>query len=291
MVKLVIGCSGAGNIAKTIAKKANLPYSQLEIKKFPDNELKIRFMKPVKGKEIILIQSFIGNISEKIIETLFAAYTLKDLGAKKIVLLAPYFSYFRQDTRFKSGESVSLDIIKKLFRQAPFNKLLIVEPHLHRRKDIKPIFPNGKRIQTAKVLSEFIKNNIKEDFVLVGPDEESEQWVKPIAKFLKKKHFILKKKRFTAHHVKIISKIPKHKEDTAVIIDDICSTGGTMLQTIKFLRKEYKKIYSISIHGLFVNDTLKKLRKQSTVLSTNSIPSPASKIDITGLLAGIVKNA
>ncbi len=290
-MKIVIGCSGAYDLAKKVSAKAKLNYSPLNLKVFPDNEFKIRFLVDVKGKEIFLVQSFYGDISKKIMEVLFAAYTAKDLEAKKIILLATYFPYLRQDKRFKPRESVSADVIKHIFTKAPFDKILIVEPHLHRIKNLKSIFPNGQNIKISKDISSFIKARIHGRCFFMGPDKESMQWISPIAKKLNGNYSILRKKRFTAHKVKISPKIKKYNADNAVIIDDICSTGGTLLEAIRILKPKYKKIYCIIIHGLFLENVLKKLRSEADVFSTNSIPSSASSIDISNTLAEAIKNA
>src|SRR3989338_8705569 len=87
---LIIGCSHGRHLAANVAKKLKKPYSELKVKKFPDGELHIRFLKNVKGNTVVLVQSFYGSINDNVMEALFAAYTAKDLGAKKIILAAPY---------------------------------------------------------------------------------------------------------------------------------------------------------------------------------------------------------
>jgi ribose-phosphate pyrophosphokinase len=281
IMSLIISCSGAKHIAKKIANKAKAEYSELQIKKFPDNELDIKFLKNLKNKEIILVQSFYQNINEKIIETLFAAYTAKDLGAKKVNLIALYFPYLRKDKRFKPGECISAKVMVKLF--SIFNKILIVEPHLHRIKKLKKLFPNAKKIEVSKEIATYLKKRNIQNPIYLGPDIESKQWVSKVTKHLKAKPVVLRKIRYSSRKVKI--KIPKKikiENKNIIIIDDIISTGHTMLQTIKTIKKfKPKKIYCICIHGIFAENSLSKLKKYSEVISCNTIPSPVSKIDIT----------
>src|SRR3989338_10582857 len=112
---LIIGCSNSRQLAKKIAKNLNSSYSDLTVKHFPDGELYIRFETDVKNKEIVLVQTLYPQ-NEAILEILLAGYTAKDLGAKKIILVAPYLAYMRQDKRFHAGEAVSNRIIAKLFK-------------------------------------------------------------------------------------------------------------------------------------------------------------------------------
>ena len=288
MSSIIIACSGAKHIAKKLAAKLRFQYSELEIHKFPDNEIDIRFLKPIKRKKVYLVQSFYADLNQKIIETLFAAHTAKDLGAKKINLIAPFFPYLRKDKRFKPGECISAKVMQKLFKI--FNKIYIAEPHLHRIKKIKKAMPNGIRISTANEIAKYIQKLPAKNYILIGPDIESKQWVDVVAKILKKKPIILRKIRYGARKVKIKPiKLPL-KNRNLIIIDDMISTGHTMLETIKQLKKlKPRKIYCIATHGIFAENAIKKLRKYCQVIVTNTIPSSAAKIDITKAIAKLVK--
>jgi len=285
----VVGCSGAKHISRKISEKMNANYSELELKKFPDGEINIRFKKDLKNKNVLLIQSFYENINEKIVEILFAYYSAKDLGAKKIKLLALYFPYFRQDKRFIKGQGISIKSMSKIF--CVFDKIFVVEPHLHRIKKIKQILPHGKRISVIPLIANYFKNLKINDFIFVGPDSESSQWTKNVAKILKKEYFILRKKRYGSRNVKIkLNKKIDIENKNIVIIDDIISTGGTMLKTIKELKKlKPKQIYCVGIHGVFADKKiLEELEKEAKIISTNTILSKLSKIDISDI-AGELK--
>ena len=289
MKKSVIICTGAKFIGKKIARKLKAEFSELQVIKFPDNEIDVKILKNVKGKEVILIQSFYGNLNDKIVETLFAGYTAKDLGAKKLKLVATYFPYFRKDKRFSSGECVSIKVIDKMFRV--FDKIFVVNPHLHRIKKIKKALKNGVKISSIPEISNYIKKLKIKDKFFIGPDIESSQWAKQAAELLDWDFSILRKIRYGSRKVKI--KLPGEiniKEKNVIIIDDIISSGHTMLQAIKELRKHKpKKVYCVGIHGVFVENALKKLQKYSVVVSTNTIPSKASKIDLTNLIVKALK--
>lgn len=289
MADIVISCSGAKHITKKIAKKLKVSYSELSVNKFPDNEFNINFPKSVKGKNVFLIQSFYGNINEKIVETLFAGYTAKDLGAKKVNLVALYFPYIRQDRRFHPGECVSGKVIFKMF--SVFDNISIVEPHLHRIKNIKGFSSKAKRIAVSEDIALYLKNKNIKNAVFIGPDIESKQWIAHVTKFLGKKPLVLRKERFAARkvRVKIHGKYDIKGKDI-IIIDDIISTGHTMLETIKLIKKlKAKRIYCIAIHGIFADNALKKLRKYAKVITCNTIPNPVTKINIANTIAKSLK--
>lgn len=284
--RLLISCSGGEHLGRSIANRINASYSRIKSERFPDSELRIK-IPDVRGKEVYFIQSFYrtkdNDINDKLVELLFAAKTARELKAKKIFLIAPYLAYLREDKRFKKGESVNAKIISKLF--AFFDKVYVVEPHLHRFKKFNEFFPNAVRIKLEKEISRYIQKKIKKDFLLVGPDKESEQWVGPVAKSLKTNHTILNKKRFHARKVQVKGK--RISQDTAIIIDDIISTGQTLIEASKLIKA--KKIYFIGIHGIFSENALKKLRKIGEVVVSNTIPSPFSKIDCSDAIARMIK--
>lgn len=288
MVKeVIVGCSGGKHLGRSIARKIKAGYCELAVERFPDSELKVRLGCEVKGKRVIFVQSFYktkeGDVNDKFTELLFAAYTARELGARRVDLVAPYLAYLREDHRFEKGEAVSAKILVKLFKI--FNKVYVVEPHLHRHKSFKELnFPNAVRIDLSKEVARFIKKKIG-DCILVGPDEESKQWVEPVSKKLKIDYQILKKKRFSSRDVKVKGK--RIKNDKVVIIDDIISTGNTLVEASKLVRG--KKIYFIASHGLFAEHALEKLGQIGKVIVSNTIPSKVSKIDCVNAIVRKVK--
>lgn len=282
--RLVVSCSGAKHLAKKVARKAGALYGEVSVNRFPDTEIKVKLPK-VKGKDVYFIQSFYpqeNDIDDKVMEVLFAAYTAKELKAKKIFLIAPYLAYLREDKRFEKGESINAKVLAHLFKI--FDRVYVVEPHLHRFKKFSAFFPNASRINLTEEVSNYIKKNIKKPYVLVGPDGESVQWVEPLAKKLDSKYIIFKKKRFNSRKVKVFGK--GIKAERIIIIDDIISTGHTLLEAVKKFSGEK---YFIGMHGLFAENALGKLRKKGKVIVSNSIPSLVSKIDCSDALARVIK--
>lgn len=291
---LIIGCSHGKHLASKVAKKLKKPYSELKVKKFPDNELGVRYLTSIKKKVVVLIQSFYGEINDCLIEILFAAYTAKDLGAKKIILVAPFFPYLRQDKRFKAGDCISIEVLGKLI-DSIFNCILIIDPHLHREKDLHHIFNiKSKKLTANKKIADYInkKHNIKNSLI-IGPDWESYRWAGKVADMLKCDSVILEKKRLSGR--KVIVKLNKNIDlngKNIIIIDDMISTGNTLIEAIKNLKKlGAKKFDIIAVHGIFAENALEKLRKMNVrVVTTNTIPNKASKIDISGLIAENLKD-
>lgn len=288
---LVISCSHGKPLGGMIAKKLRSKHYNLIVGRFPDDELRVRLSGNIKNKKIILIQSFYKNVSDCIIEVILAAATARELGAKKVSLVAPYFPYLRQDKRFHKGEAVSQSIIAGLIDRY-FDAVCIIDPHLHRKNKLESIFKiKSKKLTANNLVADYIKRHIKNP-VIIGPDEESYKWAKSVANILGVNSIILNKKRYSSYHVKIkLNKKITLNNKNVVIVDDIVSTGRTILETAKILRKlGAKDIHCVCVHGIFVGNTLSKLRKAGIKMScTNTIPNKAAKIDVSGVIGDGLK--
>ena len=292
---IIIGCSHGKHLAGKVAKRLKAKYSELQVKKFPDGETKIRFLADVKGKDVILVQSFYGDmnwdVNDCVVEAIFAAETARDLGAKKVFLAAPYFPYLRQDKRFKPGESISLKIMAGLV-DGHFDKVFVVDPHLHREAQLSHIFKiHSHKITSNPLIADYIRKNIQNPLI-VGPDWESYKWAQRVAEQIGCEYVILEKVRYSGRKVKVtLNKKIDLDNKPVVFVDDMISTGNTILEASKNIRKLVaKKFYCVAVHGLFVEGALEKLRKANIeAVTTNTIPNKVAKIDVSGIVADALK--
>jgi len=288
--KIVFGLTPSEKLARSIAKKIRCSYKTIKTSKFPDGEFHIRFPISVRNKELIIVQSFVDP-NEKIVELLFIGNTAKELGARKVTLVAPYLAYMRSDRRFHKGEVVSSRVLARVLGSC-VDEVLTIDPHLHRIKKLSEIFSiRAKKLTSVKLIATFIKKHYKRS-IIIGPDEESFQWARAVAKELKTKAYVLKKKRIGSRAVVIKADDLKIKNQVVVIVDDIISTGNTMIETIKDAKKaKAKRIYCICIHGLFVENAYKRIKDAGAkeIVTTNTIPNKNSLIDVSSLIAGAIK--
>lgn len=267
-------------LAKKVARKPKAKFSEIEVKDFPDEESYVKFKANPKNQTVVIFNTFDRDQNNRLIETILAAGIAKDYKAKKVILVAPYFPYLRQDTHFNSYDSFSIKYISQLTKL--FDKIFIIDPHLQRIKDIKSISKNMQRLTSANSIANYIKSNFKSNFTIVGPDKESKQWAQKVASKLNKKAVILKKKRETWYKVKVQN---KNLGKNTIIIDDIIGTGNTILETIKVAtRGGAKKVTVIGIHAILVKDAAKKITKHAKLVTTNTIPNKFAKIDVSEII-------
>ncbi len=288
--RVVIGWGDSATLGKSLARKTNTAFAPLSVSVFPDGELLVRLPVPVEGKVVVLIQSLHAP-NQKILEIVFAATTAKELGAKKVVLVAPYLCYMRQDKRFHVGEAVAGTVVARLLSRY-IDQLVTMDPHLHRHASLGEIYTcETTRLTAADAIAEFIHNNVKNPIV-VGPDEESLQWAKRVSGDLKAEVHVLSKTRYSSEKVNIDFDSEKSLEGRGVVIvDDIISTGHTMMEVVKDVKKlGAKNIFCIGVHGIFAKHAYEKLRQLNTkVVTCNTIPHKSNRIDCSGILAEALK--
>jgi len=287
MKTIVVSGTNSRSLAKSVAKRIKAQYSELFVDTFPDGELRIRFPDDVAGMHVILIESLLPNPNTSLMELVFAIHTAKDLGAAKVTAVAPYLAYMRQDKRFHAGECVSAHVMADLLSAA--DHVIAIDPHLHRIKRLQDIFTCKATSLTADpVFADYI-HKTHPKAIIMGPDGESSQWAKTIADRIGQESVILSKKRYSATKVRtIIHGDPaRFKGRDVVIVDDIISTGNTMIEPIKQLKAfGAKKITCVCVHGVFAKNALQRLKKLGAqVISTNTIQNPVAKIDVASLIA------
>lgn len=253
---------------------------------FPDQECCIQIQSEIDNHQVIIFDS-LNNPNPKIIPLLYLAQTARSLGAKEVGFVAPYLSYMRQDKVFKPGEGISAEYFSEILSKY-FDWMITLDPHLHRYKSLDQIYTIPTQVAHAgPIISDWIGQNIEKP-ILIGPDQESEQWLKSVTQKTNIPYLVLEKTRHGDKEVEVSNpKLENYLEYTPVLVDDIISSGRTMLETIIKL-KSLTPIQPtcIGTHGIFADDCYLKLKEQDlkNIITTNSIEHPTNNIDIDPLL-------
>ncbi|HVT63302.1 MAG TPA: ribose-phosphate diphosphokinase, partial [Legionellaceae bacterium] len=276
---------GNERFAHYLANKLHIEEGALIIRRFPDGESYVRINSMVKNKVAILFCT-LNNPDQKILFLMFTAQTLKELGAKKIILVAPYLPYMRQDKRFKPGEAITSQLFAT-FLSNWVDYLITIDPHLHRIHCLSNIYSIPVvTLHAKKEIAQWIKANIKSPF-LIGPDSESEQWVSEIAEQIKAPYIVCHKNRLSDHEVKIDIPSFSGANQTLILMDDIISTGSSMIAILKQLSLQGHKGICLAIHALFNKTTKDQLFAAGAIalITCNTISDHTNKIDTMDLIA------
>ena len=285
-VPVFVPLPGNEALAENLSRLAHGELGTIDIRKFPDGETYLRFPGDLAGRSLVLVSS-LADPDAKIPTLIFAARTARDLGAKKIGLVAPYLCYMRQDTRFKPGEAVTSRYFASLVSEN-FDWLLTLDPHLHRYASLGEIYTIPARaVHAAPLLGDWIKRHVTHPY-LIGPDEESAQWVSQVAQASGAPYIVLHKQRLGDREVRIAPDGLKALGTAVpVVIDDVISSGKTMQEAIRIAAAfSSRKPLAMAVHGIFAGGADRMLEREGAQLvTTNSVPHASSQIDIAALLA------
>jgi len=272
-------------LAPLLCGKLPAELGQLSYRRFPDGESYLRLDSPVKGRHCVVLVEM-SSPDRKFLPLSFLTSTLRELEAASIGLVAPYLCYMRQDRRFLDGEAITSRIFAELLSNQ-VDWMVTVDPHLHRYTSLDEIYAiPTKVIQGAPVLAGWLKSET--DVFVVGPDLESEQWVAQIAEYSGHPYVIGEKQRLGDRDVSVsLPDLSELETMTAVIIDDVISSGQTIIECMHTLRSRgVTKINCACVHGIFAGNSDKAILEAglSELVTTNTIPHYSNELDVSGLL-------
>lgn len=287
---LIVPLPGNESMASALAAELGADLGTIELHQFPDGETYLRYLSEVAGRSLVIVCT-LARPDEKILPLIFAAATARELGAQNVGLVAPYLAYMRQDRRFKPGEAVTSRQIAQLLSDA-FDWLATVDPHLHRYGALGDIYrvPTGVA-HAAPLISQWIKQHASQPLI-IGPDSESEQWVSAVAGDADAPFTVLEKVRRGDRDVQIsVRSLEALEGRTPVLVDDIISSGRTMLAAVRLLAdRGSRSPICIAVHGLFADRSDALLAQAGAqVVTCNSVPHPTNAIDLASILARAVK--
>lgn len=289
---LVVPFDGAAHFAPPIAEACGGERVAFDSRHFPDGETYLRLDVDPSGRDVVLVAA-LDRPDTRLLPVLLACDTLRDLGAARIVLVAPYLPYMRQDGRFRPGEAVSARYIARMLSER-VDLVVTVDPHLHRIGGLTDIFATETRVvPSAPAVAAWIAEHIASP-VVVGPDEESGQWVEDVAARLNAPAVVLEKERHGDRSVEVSEHGTAFPDDHhPVLLDDIISSGMTMIEAARLVRQRTgERPTCIGVHAIFATGAAEGLDDAATrVVSTNTVLHASNAIDVGPLLAAAVAEA
>lgn len=288
MNQTVFALPNSESLAAGLAKQLNAETGRLILRRFPDGESYVRVESRVEEKTAIVVAA-LREPDDKFLPLIFLAAALEDLGAKRAILVAPYLAYMRQDRRFKKGEAVTSVCFARVISEW-FDALVTIDPHLHRLTSLDEIYTIPSVVlHAAPLISNWISENI-ENPLLVGPDGESEQWVKSVAEAANAPYVVLEKERRGDRDVEVsIPHVGKWREKTPVLVDDIISTARTMIETVKHLKRAGMSApVCVGVHAVFAGNAYEDLlgAGAADVFTCDTIQHISNRISVLPLLTG-----
>ncbi|MEO1241852.1 MAG: ribose-phosphate diphosphokinase [Pseudomonadota bacterium] len=284
---LIVSMPGDLEPAKRLAAEMAIQLDEIHVRQFPDGESCVRA--PEAASTTILYQS-LDRPNEKLIELTLAASALRDLGAERLVLVAPYLCYMRQDIAFQKGEAVSQRVIGAMLAQW-FDRVVTIDPHLHRTQSLSDVLPKTEAtvLSATSLLAGLIHGDgAQDEIVIVGPDLEATHWTEALASAVGAPYTVLEKKRMGDREVSIsFSEDVKVSGKRVYLVDDVASTGNTLATAARLLsRKGAARIEAVVSHALFDKPDLQRMNAAGIVRirSTDSVKHATNAVAVAPLL-------
>ena len=281
---------GSKTLFTELLNSGQFEKGEVDIRRFPDGESYVRVRSQCTQRQVIILAN-LHHPDDKFLPLLFLCQALKDLNVKHITLISPYLPYMRQDKRFHDGECITSAQFSSILSSA-IDRIVTIDPHLHRYASLSEIYNVDNLVLKAdNTIAEWIKQNVNKPLI-IGPDSESEQWAAATAELINCPYLVLTKERLGDRDVKISTPHAGDLTDhTPVLVDDIISTGRTMIETAKVLNAEgFGSPVCIGVHAVFSERDYNALRNSAVekIITCNTIPHHSNGIDVAKLLLGSV---
>jgi ribose-phosphate pyrophosphokinase len=271
----------ARRLARALGSSGPAP---VRVHRFPDGESRVLVRAPA-ARRVVLVRS-LHDPDRKLVEVLLAADALRRAGARHLTLVAPYLPYMRQDAVFRAGDAISQRVVGALLGNA-CERLLTVEAHLHRVSRLDRVVPCAARsIPAAPAIAAWLARRAPGAWV-VGPDEESEPWVRALARAARTRWAVGAKRRLGDRRVAV--RLPRLAGARhAVLVDDVAASGATLAAAARALRRAgVERVDAVVVHALFPGGALARVRRAGVarIASCDTIPHPSNAIRVAPLVA------
>lgn len=286
MLYTVIGGKASEDLAKKLAKKLKASFVSAELRVFPDGESKVTISARPKGK-IIVVNSTYPPVDSNLIQTLSLVSKARQFS-NQVICVIPYMGYARQDREFLSGEIVTLSVIAKLLSAAGASKIVVVD--MHSLLGLKHFKIPIKNVSAVPELANYLKRLRLKNPLVVSPDLGGKERAKEFAKFYGTNYIALQKQRDrkTGKVQIMTANLDGVKGRDLVLVDDMISTGGSIVKATQFLKKQKcGRVFVACTHALLIDNAEKKIRKAGVagIISANTIPGNTSTVDVSGVIA------
>lgn len=273
--------SGTANrkLAEEVAKILKVPLTPVEIKRFSDGEIYSRVLESVRGCDVFIIQPTSPDASLHLMELLILVDALKRSSPDKITAVIPYYGYCRQDKKTKPREPITAKLVANMIQTAGVDRVIMFDLHVPQVQGFFDI--PSDNLDIVPLFADYIANKKLKNIVVVSPDAGGAARAREYGKILHAPIAIIDKRRPEQNVAAVEHVIGDVKGKTAVIVDDLIDTAGSITEAANILVKfGAKEVYALATHGVFSNTAAERIRKSKLreAVVSNTIEIPKEKI-------------
>ena len=279
-------------LGEKLAKELHAEITPVFLKTFPDGESYIRFEKQnLKGEDAVIVQTTSPPQDQRLLQLMLMADNAKDLEARSITAIVPYFAYSRQDKRFIPGEAFSIKTIIKLLENCGVTK--IISLNAHNPAVLKNFNVPVLDLSAIPLLAEYFKTQkLVQNPLSLSMGKKALSVAQEADNILQGGYdYVASKRDIVTGNVTLEDKPLPVKNRDVIIFDDIISSGGTMAKAVKLVKdKGARKVYAACVHPILMGDSYKRIIENGAdeIVGTDAVPSPVSKVSIVPLLCRVL---
>lgn len=257
-------------LSQQIADCLGITLGKAKVETFPDGEIGAQILESVRGQDVFVLQSIARRPSFYLMELLILVDALKRSSARSIIAVIPYFGYARQDRRGKGRQPITAKLVANLLEKAGVTRVLTMDLHTEQIQGFFDIPLDN--LYARPVLVEAVKKLKLNKCVVVTPDVGSIRLARSFAEALKVDLAIVDKRRVNSTQVEVNALIGSVEGADVLLIDDICSTGGTLKTAAQVCKQEgAKRVFAVITHGLLVGKVFEESAIEK-MLVTDTVP-------------------
>ena len=277
---IVFALSSSVELADEICTTLGIQKGEISVKHFADGEIIVEPMESVRGKHVFLVQSTCNPVSETLMEVLVALDACKRASADQITVVMPYFGYARQDRKARARQPITAKLVADLIQVAGANRVITLDLHAPQIQGFFNI-PTDDLTAVSMIGQYFRNKKFENELVVVSPDHGGATRARRLADTLPNSTIAIIDKRRTQPNVaEALNLIGDVEGKTAIIIDDIIDTGGSLLGGVDMLyAKGAKEVYCACSHGVLSGNAVERIHNSriKELVITNSIPLAEDK--------------
>jgi ribose-phosphate pyrophosphokinase len=267
--------SGNANIdlAREICAFLSVPMGAAEVKRFSDGEINVDIGENVRGADVFIVQSTCPPVNDNLVELLILMDALKRSSAKRVTAVIPYYGYARQDRKVLPRAPITAKLVADLLTAAGVSRVLTMDLHAGQIQGFFNIPVD--HLYAAPVMLDHIKANWDNEIVFVSPDAGGVERARAFAKRLNATLAIIDKRRRGANESQVMNIIGDVEGKSAVLLDDMVDTAGTMVQGAAAVRRNgAKHVFACATHPVLSGPSIERLEKSEVeqLVVTNTIP-------------------
>ena len=273
----------SGNSNKPLAEKIcnylGIKLGDVSVDRFSEGEIRVKINENVRGKDVFVIQSTCPPANENIMELLIIIDALRRASAQRITAVIPYFGYARQDRKDQPRVPITAKLVANLITTAGADRVLTLDLHAGQIQGFFDIPVDN--LFAVNIFVDYLKKKKLKDLLVVSPDVGGIKMARAYAKRLSADLVIVDKRRINDRDTEIMHIIGEVDNRTAILIDDIVATAGTLTEAVSALSQHgAKEVYAAATHPVLSGSALERLKKSNSkeLIVSDTIPIEKEKM-------------